>query len=527
VLGEGTDRHYTNGLRFTLTEDRNRTWAAAEKIRTCCFTLLCWAKPFSSEETTVGTWVFGQNMFTPDLITMFDPDPQDRPFVGYVYGGYQVTFGRPGEPTDNVRENSDSSEGQNGGATPFEHLSFIPQSTVEVTVGFLGPPALAGGAQAGMHALRGNRIPKGWRSEVPTEPTLQLVNTFRLGIRGRLLDNKWVPMLEFTPRGAVGMGTVQAYAEGGFTGRVGWNLSGLARDVISVRLGPERPAEPSWELAFVYTLLKRQVWRNAFLDGGLMADGPSADRVDDLTDERWGIDLRLNPLTFSYRMLQRTQELSPIEGVELEDHKYGSVALSWQAPGNGVPNTLGNAAAWFLDRMQVEAGFGVGTGVSEGRGANGRAARIAVGIASDSHGLALDFNGVADDADFAEADGTHTDYYFLSTGLSVWWAPWEKIWIGRPVFRLGLATATHEREHLTGGSHPEVDEEENESGGRLTLGTGFWADLPFSDQVDLAFDLFWSRLPLATTPTRRDGSFLGFTMGIRWRPRLQIHTGSG
>lgn len=497
VMGEGTDRHYTNGLRFTLTEHPDHTWSGAGKIFDWCWVALCWAKAATDASSVVGTWTLGQNMFTPGVITTFDPDPDDRPFAGFLYGGYQTSFG------GTIVKGS-------GGA----YLTILPQNFVELSVGVLGPMSLAGGAQAGVHVLRESRIPKGWIDEIPTEPTAQLLHSFRVGLRGQISDEVWVPQLEVTPHLVGALGTVQTFGELGGTVRFGWNLTGLAKDVITFNLVPPTALQ-SWEIAAVYTWTRRRMLRNAFLDGGLVGDAPSVPREPTVTDRLVGAELRADPFTLSYRLIRRTQEMTARPGEEpFPDHEYGSVSLSYTL---GTQSAVGDAITWGLEHLLIEAGFGTGGTALDGVAARGRAAQVAVGPVFGDMGVSALVGGVVREATVPEPDGTYTDLFFNTVGVVGWWAPWDRVGFGRPIFRLGVGNAKHTRQMLDGEDHTEI----TESAARLLLGLGYEIPVPFSEEVALGLDATWSPVPLSGVDAGTDGSFLAVLVGMKWRPAFE------
>lgn len=497
VVGEGTDRHYTNGLRFTLTEHPDHTWPGARTIFDVCPVWLCWAKAATDESSVVGTWTFGQNMFTPGVITTFDPDPEDRPFAGFLYGGYQTSFG-----------------GTTVKGSGRAHLTIIPQNFVEISLGVLGPMSLAGGAQAGVHVLRESRIPKGWLGELPTEPTAQLLHSFRIGFRGQLSDELWVPQLEVTPHLTAALGTVQSYGELGGTVRFGWNLTGLAKDVIAFNLVPPTALQ-NWEIAAVYTWARRRMFHNAFLDAGFMGDAPSVPREPMVTDRLVGAELRADPLTLSYRLIRRTQEMTALPGGEaFPDHKYGSVSLSYTL---ATHSKVGDGITWLLEHLLIEAGFGTGATVMDGVGARGRSGQVAVGPVFGDFGVSALVSGEVREATVPGPGGAYTDLFFNSVGLVGWWAPWDRLGFGRPILRLGVGRAKHTRQLLDGEDHTEIFE----SGTRLLAGLGYEVPLPFSEEVALGLDATWSRVPLTTPDDGSDGSFLAAVVGIKWRPSFE------
>jgi lipid A 3-O-deacylase len=80
------DRHYTHGIRFSATSGE------AEGV---------WQRPFiwlsgltaafpntDDASRRYNVILLGQNMYTPENFRLFNPDPHDRPFAGWLYSAW-------------------------------------------------------------------------------------------------------------------------------------------------------------------------------------------------------------------------------------------------------------------------------------------------------------------------------------------------------------------------------------------------------------------------------------------------------
>jgi lipid A 3-O-deacylase len=501
AFGRSTDRHYTNGLRLALGESRGGVRPIALAVYDYCPSFVCPGRIGAERLETVSTMVLGQTMFTPHLITNFGADPNDRPFAGHLYGGVHAVMGWEW-------------------ATEILGSVFkaIPETTVELGAGVLGAPALAGSAQSAIHVLRENRLPKGWFTQIGPEPTVQLVYLNRVGLR---LNPLALPFaIEVTPALTGALGTVQTFAGGGVTLRAGFNLTGLATNIISATFGDELP--PSWEISANWGYERRWWARNAFIDGGVLGGPPSTDKRNHTSDQRWGGELRLDPLTFTYTRVGRTQELAsgPLTDT---DHRFGSVSLAYTA---GTSNPIG---AWVADRLEsllFDVGFGMGVSTNGERARAGRAVRIAAGLDLGRWGVSGEMGGVADEARGPRADGSHEDLFFVNKGVSVWGAPLPRLFVGRPLVRVGVGKPLFKRQTLLG---ERIDNVAVADGWRPFFGLGWEVPLTASGQLSLGLETTWSRVSLTELyGDGPQGRFLTTLVGFKWRPDFVTEaSGSG
>ena len=494
---ETTDRHYTHGTRVALRRSQPETWSLSKRTFDLCPTFLCPAKPEIRRDEVVSTFVIGQNQYTPKDITSFLPDPEDRPFAGYLYAGVNTTIGAEIQAE-----------------ALWSAVKIIPETTIEMDLGVLGSPSLAGSAQATVHVLRESRIPRGWHAQIGPEPTAQLLYANRVGLRLHPLAHPVLPQLEVTPSVRGALGTVQVFGAAGVTLRAGWNLTGLATNIIPIAY--DLGAPHSWGLSASFGWERRWWARNAFLDGGILGEPPSADRQPHNTDVRWSVELRVDPFTMTYTDVERTQELAsgPFSG---PDHRFGSLALAYTA---GTTSKVGRWLALGLEHLVLDAGMGVGVSSDGTLARGGRAMRVAAGLDFGRWGVSfVDMSGVVDEARGPEADGTHQDDFYITKGFSAWVAPLLHLKIGRPLLRVGMGRPLVKHQTMRG---EEIEDEEViQDGWRPFLGIGLEIPLGASKEVQLGIETTWS--PVSLSDRRGDGpqgEFLTTLVGLKWRPRF-------
>ncbi|MBV8916110.1 MAG: lipid A deacylase LpxR family protein [Acetobacteraceae bacterium] len=229
-----SDQYYTSGLRLGYTTGTD-------------------AVPGFLTNASRAVWGDGvqrisidlsQELFTPRNTQLNPPDPQDRPYAGYLHLSTQLLHDK-----DNSR------------------------SILGFSVGVVGPAALGEEVQNGFHRLIGNTPNQGWGHQLKNEPAFQFLvqRTYRLPIGG-------LGGVEFDalPGGIIGLGTVRDYAEVGFVLRFGQGLNsdfGVSRITPGFSGGdayvPTRP--------FVWYVFGgadgQAVARDEFLDGSTFHSG--------------------------------------------------------------------------------------------------------------------------------------------------------------------------------------------------------------------------------------------------------------
>lgn len=239
------DRHYTNGaaLDFAFKAPKLADWLESRGV--------------STEGAAAGAFV-AHEIYTPEDISLREPDPEDRPYAGYLYGGFYAQ-----------RENADT----------LDHL--------QLNLGVVGPSSLAEPVQEWIHDNFSGEDPNGWDAQLGDEISVNAVyrRTFRIDLERLMADalsgrgeddlDGWVidtsgPLgVELLPYGEVRVGTTHRDATVGGLFRVGWKLPddfgpAQVRDPGSFTgAGPQR----GWSVyAFGGAAVRFVEW-NTFLNG--------------------------------------------------------------------------------------------------------------------------------------------------------------------------------------------------------------------------------------------------------------------
>ena len=140
-----TDRHFTQGVRFSYTSAEVEDGSG-------------WDAPFDLLGGVPGlfpdggkrryTAILGQSFFTPEDIARNPPDPADRPYAGWLYGGAGLLE-------------------EHGGPVPV-------LENAEILLGVVGPDAFGEEVQNDYHQLIDAKQANGWDSQLKNEPGVML-----------------------------------------------------------------------------------------------------------------------------------------------------------------------------------------------------------------------------------------------------------------------------------------------------------------------------------------------------------------
>jgi lipid A 3-O-deacylase len=274
VLGD-SDKFYTQGLEITyLGPD-----VAADSAWIGLFDALAGLGPFDAEGASEVSRryeiLLGQSVFTSQDTAEEEPDPDDRPYAGWLYGGVGLI-----QDTDRRR---------------LDHL--------ELLAGVVGRDAFGEEAQNDWHQFIGADESRGWDEQLHNEPGLMLS-----------YERKWRLLqpigggfaVDAIPELGITVGNVMDYIEAGGMLRFGRNLEA---DYGPHRIRPALSGTPYFNsdylegpfgFYFFVGAQGRAVARNVFLDGNTFRDSRSVDSealVGDLTGGLalfWGDALRLD-----------------------------------------------------------------------------------------------------------------------------------------------------------------------------------------------------------------------------------------
>jgi hypothetical protein len=245
--------------------------------------------------------LFGQQIYTPANIHTSHPNPDDRPYAGWLYGGLGLI-----QDTDHRQ---------------LDHL--------EVQLGVVGPASAARTAQNDWHQFIGVLPADGWDSQLHNEPGIMISYEHKWRFLQPLGDGFAVDAI---PELGATVGNVMTYAEGGTFLRIGRNLEA---DYGPARMRPtlsgtsyfdESALDGPFGFYFYVGAQGRAVARNIFLDGNSFQDSASVDRNIFVGDLVGGLSLFWsNAVKLDTNVIYRTKEYSGQD----QNEKYAGINLSF------------------------------------------------------------------------------------------------------------------------------------------------------------------------------------------------------
>ncbi len=293
----GTDRDLTNVLRLAYSSPNYATWDGVPAIPKFAGSLFDDINFLHDASSSVSSSIYAQqNMYTPSNISRVPPNPNDRPWAGWV-----------GLGIDAVRQTA------------------MRRAVLELNLGWVGPESGAEALQTSWHDTINVTHPRGWGYQLKNEPVLQL--TYRQDWRlPAPLSNVETPNhgpidYDVTVHALATAGNGWDYIQGGIMTRVGFNLP---RD-----FGPARPrlgsvdtqsylapgaAAPTfgWDLSSLsaYVCLgvdDRAVARDITLDGNTFARSPSVNKEPVVAEAYSGLVLQWGNLYSSFIAVYETK----------------------------------------------------------------------------------------------------------------------------------------------------------------------------------------------------------------------------
>jgi lipid A 3-O-deacylase len=293
--GQGTDRHYTQGLRLAYLGAEDRLWTGVARVARAL-------PPFPDSGRFRPSFALGQNLYTPEDIKTVDLVVDDRPYAGWLYAAIGL-----------VADN---------GAT----LDFL-----ELSVGVIGPAALGEETQSWIHRVIGSPHPEGWHHQLGNE--LAVLVSY---------DKKWRAKLAFpeppllrrvglsadvTPHLGGALGNVFIHASAGAMLRIGRDLPA---DYGPPRISPSLPGSeffvPSHRVGgYLFVGADgRFVAHNMFLDGNTFADSHRVDKKPVVGDLQAGAVLILERVRLGFTYVLRSEEFTLQRGGD----RFGALTIS-------------------------------------------------------------------------------------------------------------------------------------------------------------------------------------------------------
>lgn len=299
-FGGGTDRFYTSGVRATWFDRTNKVPPVIDKIANAVPT-------FELDENVATFYSIGQNIYTPEDITISAAQPNDRPWAGFLYGSVGLANITYKDRNALIREPS--------------HID-----TMEFTLGIVGPGSLAEPAQRFVHKnITDSPEPQGWDNQLQTEPGVILSwdRRFPLAFHRDL----GLAHFRVEPNMGVSLGNVRTHASAGTT----FVFSSEKFIDTPSRVRPAVPGtgvfltqddELNW---LIFTgVHSRVVGRDIFLDGNSFRDSDSVDKRYFVSDFSGGASLIYDDYRLSYTLNLRTREFRG----QSEDSIFGSLTFT-------------------------------------------------------------------------------------------------------------------------------------------------------------------------------------------------------
>lgn len=287
----GTDRNYSNGIRIERVSPAGRVFPllreAADLVPGLDLERINLRQGFALAHT----------IFTPEDISALVPDPEDRPYAGWLYVSGTV-----------VASDEDT------------------QDILQLNLGVVGPSAQAKWVQTNWHAMINGVEPRGWDHQLHDEPGLELI--------AQRMQRYSGPNLPFGLETDYGLhyggalGNVRTYASTGGMARIGFDLGS---DFGPPRIRPATagagvfdPHEDLGGYLFVGADL-RAVVRDIFLDGNTFRDSPSvSDRRLFVGDIQTGIALHYKTVQVAFTYVHRTEQFVKQDGPQ----RFGAISIS-------------------------------------------------------------------------------------------------------------------------------------------------------------------------------------------------------
>lgn len=291
IFNGGTDRHYTNGVRFS--------YLSPEKDIPEPILAFGQAMPFFSKTGDLRYSVaLGQSMFTPENIATRTPNPNDRPYAAWLYGSVGLV-----SETESRIDN------------------------LELSLGMVGPSAQGEGTQKFVHDLIGATNPQGWDHQLKDEPGFILL--YQRKYRAYYATTEKGYGFDFTPHFGGAIGNIDTHAGIGGTIRFGQDLpSDYGPPLINPSVPGTGYFEP--EKDFGWYLFAgtegRAVGRNIFLDGNTFRDSPSVDKEWFVADFQAGAAITFDNTRIAYTHVFRTEEFKTQRRPDI----YGSLSVSYR-----------------------------------------------------------------------------------------------------------------------------------------------------------------------------------------------------
>lgn len=296
-LGDTTDKGYTNGV--ALYWDVSHDWTAD-----FLFDLGDWL-PFGPEALNGPAFNIGagQQMFTPEDISVPDLIANDRPYAGFAFVDFQL---------QNLNYGSDPDDDR--------------LDTWSLQLGMVGPSSRADDTQIEWHRIIKSPNPEGWGNQLRDEPAVQL--SYQRQLRAGFDPEWWGPVqIDTLTRFGGQLGNVHTRFGVGGELRMGLNLP---RDMgTGIMTAQQYEQSNAWHTFARVGVDGYFVARNIFLDGNTFTRSHDVERTWFVADFHVGLEVAFTRrLRLQYTHNFRTPEFdSPRSTARIQD--FATVQFQW------------------------------------------------------------------------------------------------------------------------------------------------------------------------------------------------------
>lgn len=307
------DRYYSQGVRLAWVPSTDQI-DPYDTNPGVAATVARWIPGFVQRGDKVRVaYSFGQSIFTPENTRLAIPDPTDRPYAAWLYGGLTLV--------------AETRPQMMSGAS---RARLTRLDTIGLQFGMVGPAALGKEVQRVVHrALSGQIDPKGWEFQLKDEPGFLFTYDQKRRFVQPLFGNPDGWAVDVTPSAGIMLGNVMTAAAVGMTLRFGENLPD---DYGPPRIQPglvgsdffTRPTDDDLGWYLFAGVEGRAVAHNIFLDGNSWRSGPSVDRRIFVADLQAGAAITIGGTRVTYTHVYRTKEFDRQRGAS----SFGALSVS-------------------------------------------------------------------------------------------------------------------------------------------------------------------------------------------------------
>ena len=318
-FGGGTDRYYSQGARMELmTSLSGQIPGLTSAAR--FFRLQPGDEDYALQKQYLGFSV-GQNIYTPEDISIETLQVDDRPYAGWLFG----TISWHNLALSHLPKFEREREFEDPDETRFLWTRNDRLDSLEIQVGMVGPSSYADETQTWVHKAIGSDQPKGWAHQIKDELGYELLYSRKL--RNNYPKFSIVPLEHdlITNFGGA-LGNVDTHFQVGGQVRIGHNLRrdfGLGQTVpdLSLKELEELVSVPAEDLEAFRAQFGGQfswygfigvdgrfVMRNIFLDGNTRKESHSVEKERFVADFRIGVAFQFRHFEIIYSQVARTPE---------------------------------------------------------------------------------------------------------------------------------------------------------------------------------------------------------------------------